>query len=222
MRVARTDLVGGIPAPLARELMRAYRHARPTSDIRHWVPSDPRPESEIAQSLADLGLLEHPCLSDDEEPWWQTTIAGNALAQASFRRPIKRATAERHLTTVIERAEEFNANPKYLVDIVQLAVFGSYLNPDVDQLGDLDLWVILKSRLPDDLDRGERTTRRLNYAYGTGRKFRQFMDVLTWADDEAVLYLRHQSPVINITRQDITEFAARWDVVYTLAEASNP
>jgi hypothetical protein len=215
MRVARTDLIAGIPAPLARELMRAYWQERPSADIRYWVPTDPRPASEIGQSFADLGLLELRFESGGEA-WWRTTIAGNALAHASFRRPIKQLTAERHLTAVIERAAEFNGNGKYLVDIVQLAVFGSYLNPGIDRLGDLDLWVALRSRLPDDLDSDERTTRRLDYAYATGRRFPQFMDALTWAEDEAVLYLRDRSPVINITRQDITEFAERWEVVYTL------
>jgi predicted nucleotidyltransferase len=200
--------------------MRAYWQERPTGDLGYWVPSDPRPAAEIVQSLADLGLLEHR-FNSGGEAWWRTTISGNALAHASFRRPIKRATAERHLKGVIERAEAFNTNAKYLVDIVQLAVFGSYLNPTVDRLGDLDLWVVLRSRLPDDLDGDERTTRRLDYAYRTGRRFPQFIDALTWAEDEAVLYLRHRSPVINITRQDITEFAERWDVVYTLAEAPN-
>ena len=215
MRVARTDSIVGIPAPLARELMRAYWQERPAGDIRYWVPTDPRPTSEIAQLLADLGLLELRGHSGGEA-WWRTTIAGNALAHASFRRPIKRATAERHLTAVIERAAQFNADRKYLVDVVQLAVFGSYLTP-VDRLGDLDLWAVLRSRLPDDLDGDERTTRRLNYAYATGRRFPQFIDALTWPEDEAVLCLRHRSPVINITRQDITEFAERWEVVYTLA-----
>lgn len=220
MRVARTDCIAGIPAPLARELMRAYWQERPTGDIRYWVPADPRPALEIAQLLADLGLLELRFHSGGEE-WWRTTTAGNALAHVSFRRPIKRTTAERHLAAVIERAAEFNANAKYLVDIVQLAVFGSYLNPSVDRLSDLDLWVTLRSRLPDDLDGDERTTRRLDYAYATGRRFAQFIDALTWAEDEAVLYLRHRSPVINVTRQDITEFAERWEVVYTLGASPN-
>ena len=38
MRVARTDSIVGIPAPLARELMRAYWQERPAGDIRYWVP----------------------------------------------------------------------------------------------------------------------------------------------------------------------------------------
>ena len=103
MRVARTACIAAIPAPLARELMRAYWQERPTADIRYWVPTDPRPESEITQSLAHLELLELRFHSGGEA-WWRTTIAGNAPAHASFRRPIKRATAERHLTAVIERA----------------------------------------------------------------------------------------------------------------------
>ena len=58
----------------------------------------------------------------------RTTVRGNALAQASFSRPIGDATAERHLTQVVERAAAYNADPGYLLTVKEIAVFGSYLD----------------------------------------------------------------------------------------------
>lgn len=72
----------------------------------------------------------------------ETTTRGNVLAQASFRRPITRVTAERHLKAVIQRVADYNADPKYLFYIEQIIVFGSYLNPDVSLLGDIDIAII--------------------------------------------------------------------------------
>lgn len=217
MQVARTDSIGGIPAPIARELMRAYLYEAPTDAVRQWLPTDPRPTSEIVQTLADLGLLQHR--HDHEgEAYWSTTIAGNALAQASFRRPITRVTAERNLQAVIERAVQFNADPTHLVDIMELRVFGSYLNPDVDRLGDLDIWIDLRSRLPETLTHEEMMERRIDYARRSGRSCPRFMDAIMWAENEALLYLRQRSAIINITMDDITKFTDRWKVVYVLDE----
>src|SRR5258708_31883736 len=80
---------------------------------------------------------------------WITTVQGNALAQASFGRPISRATAERHLVQVIERAVTYNADPSHLLTVKEIAAFGSYLDPDADRLGDLDIAVNIPRRETD-------------------------------------------------------------------------
>jgi hypothetical protein len=41
------------------------------------------------------------------------TIQGNALAQARLAAPITRASAERHLRSVIQRADEYNTDDKH-------------------------------------------------------------------------------------------------------------
>jgi len=75
--------------------------------------------------------------------------SGNALAQASFGKPIIRATAARHLAQVIERARGYNADRGRLLTISQIAVFGSYLDPAAERLGDLDLAVFVVRRDTD-------------------------------------------------------------------------
>ena len=73
------------------------------------------------------------------DDWWVTTVKGNALANASFGKPISRATATRLLPEVIDRAHGYNADPSRLLTITEIIVFGSYLDPAADPLGDLDL-----------------------------------------------------------------------------------
>jgi hypothetical protein len=101
--------------------LRAFYQPRPEAEIVDWV-SDRQSVTEIARGLAELGLLEVHRRSGGET-YWQTTIAGNALAQASFRRPIRRTTAQGHLAAVIERAHRFNADARYLVNVTQIRVF---------------------------------------------------------------------------------------------------
>lgn len=71
----------------------------------------------------------------------QPTVKGNALANASFGKPISRATATRLLGQVIERARAYNADPVRLLTVTEIVLFGSYLDSAVDLLGDLDLAV---------------------------------------------------------------------------------
>jgi len=72
-----------------------------------------------------------------------TTTKGNALAMASFGKPITRAItraiADRLLTGLIDRAATWNTDQGRLISIEQLVVFGSYLDPTADRLGDLDI-----------------------------------------------------------------------------------
>jgi predicted nucleotidyltransferase len=144
---------------------------------------------------------------------WITTVQGNALAQASFGKPISRATAERHLVQVIERAATYNADRSYLLTVKEIAVFGSYLDPDMDRLGDLDLAVTVVRRETD----GERHVDRvLEYARASGRSFGVFIEQLFWPSRELMMILKNRSPAISITREDIRELTDRFKTVYTV------
>lgn len=214
MRLSRGDPVVGLPATDARELMRRLGDAQPESRIASWIDTGNRTNTEVARAFADAGYLRVR-ITHDGEPWWETTTKGNALAQASFGRPITRATAQRHLTGVIERAQEFNSDESHLIDITEIVVFGSYLDPDAQHLGDLDLGITFHSRIPDTTDTEEQTEILLNYAEASGRRFNRFLDALSWPEREALLMLSNRSPAINITRENVRTLTDQWEVVYS-------
>lgn len=60
---------------------------------------------------------------------------------------ISRATADRIISEVVERAKEINASPypKFMHFVKKIAVFGSYLT-DKEKLGDVDIAVLLERR----------------------------------------------------------------------------
>jgi hypothetical protein len=59
MRVDRNDRIAGLPAPIAREVMRLFDAARPEHLLGYCVKDDDREFSEIAQALDSDGLLTH-------------------------------------------------------------------------------------------------------------------------------------------------------------------
>jgi predicted nucleotidyltransferase len=214
VRLNRTDRIAGLPAEAARELMRQFRTPRPESGISVWIESGGRADAEIAQALAAAGWLKVNVEDLDGETWWETTTKGNALAQASFGRPITRATAQRHLVAVVDRARAFNSDDTHLIEIAELLVFGSYLDPNAKTLGDLDVAVVFRSRIPERAAPDEHTEMLLAYASASGRRFDTFIDRLFWPRQEAMLILRNRSAVINITPEDVRSLTDRWEIVH--------
>ena len=195
--------------------MRRYDDAAPESMIGSWIDTGSRTGAEVARAFADAGYLELHMVDRDGETWWVSTIKGSALAQASFSRPITRATAERLLAGVIDRAKRFNADESHLIDITELVVFGSYLDPGVQRLGDLDLGVAFRSRIPDTTAPAEQREIVLSYARASGRPINNLLVALSWPDKEALMILRNRSAAINLTDENVRTLTDRWEVVYS-------
>lgn len=212
MRIDQNQAVCGLPATAARDVMRLFRVPRPDYLVTEWVDDD-----DIERLVHDLereGWIQRARCSREGENWWQNTIRGNALAQASFCRPVMRATADRLLVSVVHRAEEYNADERYLLHVTEIVVFGSYLDPEAKKLGDVDLAVSVRNRTEAE-SRDEFADRRLSYAEASGRRFKSYFETLIWPETELIRHLRGGVPAIRITQEDARSFADRWKVGYT-------
>ena len=141
MRVSKSDTICGLAAPTARQLMRAYYDDRPVEVACDVLGVKQDAARDQMRAFEAAGYVERSGLAYVRGDWWATTVKGNALANASFGKPISRATATRLLGQVIDRARAYNADPSRLLTVTEIVAFGSYLDPAVDPLGDLDLAV---------------------------------------------------------------------------------
>ena len=95
-----------------------------------------------------------------------------------WRRQVSASRSAERLPSVISHRSSrgqlpTTRTPGYLLTVKQISVFGSYLDPDMDRLGDLDLWVTVGRRETH----GERHVDRvLEYARASGRRFGVFTD----------------------------------------------
>jgi predicted nucleotidyltransferase len=216
MRVSKDDVICGLPAPAARQLMRAYfddHSAAVAAEILGLGRAAARDQLRVLEAAGYVRLVEKEAALADER--WVTTVQGNALAQASFGKPISRATASRHLSEVVERARAYNADPRYLLTIAEITVFGSYLEPTADRLGDLDLAITTVRR---ETNGDRHVDRVLAYTHASGRSFGTFVDRLFWPSRELRMILKNRSPAISITNEDISKLTDRFEIVYTVGD----
>jgi hypothetical protein len=209
VRLAKDDTVCGIPAPVARTLLRRigihswYRAGAEEALAKLGVPHPGLAIDDLIQG----GMLEVAAVDDGEEALGVTT-GGSAVAMASFGRPITRATADRLLAGLLERARAYNADAGKPLFIRRLRVFGSYLDPGVDRLGDVDVEVRLEPRA------GLSPAESANYGTQSGKDFRSYIDGVFWPQTEAMQNLKNRSPALNLTPQDIDEITDRSEVVF--------
>ncbi len=69
--------------------------------------------------------------------WWRFVRAFRAATAA---KPIRRTTADRLLSDLLERIEKLNGDDRFLGRVRKAVVFGSYIG-DADHIGDIDVAV---------------------------------------------------------------------------------
>src|SRR2546428_3623294 len=110
MRISKDQVIEGLPAPCARELMRAYQDRKGARSAMEILAVTERDAVRSLERFCAAGYLTAE-RSRRGKIEWIPTVAGNALAQASLAKPIKRTTADRLLQGVVERAGLYNADP---------------------------------------------------------------------------------------------------------------
>ena len=136
---------------------------------------------------------------------------GQRASEHELREADQPGNRTRLLGQVIERARAYNADPARLLTVTEIVVFGSYLDPAVGLLGDLDLAV---STVRRDTDGQRYVDKVLEYARASGRSFSAFHDRLFWPARELRMILKNRSSAISITDEDIRRLTDRFEVVY--------
>ncbi|MFE5837313.1 hypothetical protein [Arthrobacter sp. NPDC056493] len=210
MRVLKTDVIAGLPAGLARAIVRKFRgREMPAENVADLLEGTGFELVPVFAGLEAAGYMEKVRVDNDGEVWWDTTIQGNGLAMAGFGKPISRKIADRLVSGLLERAQAYNADPGKPMFIDTLRVFGSYLSPEIDPLGDVDIELTYGRRITDQRALSD-------YTRASGRSFGTYVDQLTWPSTELFLHLKKRSAFINITLEDITRITDRFQSIYSI------
>ncbi len=162
--------------------------------------------TRILDDLVGLGYIEY-VTSHFGDRCWESTVAGNALANASASRPVLRKTAERQLQTLLTRVHEVNDNEELAYRVVKVIVFGSYLSK-AERLNDLDLAIALAPRLENSVAQEGLQRNRIKNALDGGRRFLNFLEECAWPMNEVMARLKSRSRTISLHSIEDGERAA--------------
>jgi DNA-binding transcriptional regulator YhcF (GntR family) len=198
MRIQPNDMIVGQPVLAIRKLLK-YVQRGPDGMLETIAQQLAVDISTAEQVYADLlreGYIE-PSEPIGGYKLWHNTHKGNALANASARKPISRRTAERVVEEFLQRVREINANSEYAYRVKQVIAFGSFLS-DSPTLGDVDLSIELEDRYQDTHEREIGHKARIAAARKAGREFRDYMEMLLWPEQEVLLLLKNRSPSLSL------------------------
>lgn len=205
----RTDVISGLPAPVAVTFLRHFRGVGAISmEQKPLLDPEHGPDRQALQRLEADGYVE---LVDEQQwgPSYRTTTKGNAVANHRWTKGITRKTADRLLTDAVARAEAFNADDTRATIIARVRVFGSYTNTVKDALGDLDLGLDIRLRRPYDYKAAFAYAQRVGTLYADS-----LVDHEAWLRAEAVKAVRGRSRSISPTTENPAHLDGEWRDVY--------
>jgi len=154
MRIEKDQLIGGL---LARDVRRFMRQAacfiigpRTVTNVFGFSEGD---ACQLLRKFQKEGLVT---VKGDH---WEATAKGHALAIATAASPLRRATAERLIAEVVERARIINADSEFAYCVQRLVVFGSFVNGS-QRPNDIDVACTLVARFDGEKQRALEDERR--------------------------------------------------------------
>lgn len=201
MRIVPGQTIAGVDLVQVRDALRRVKQRRFTVASladRLGVDDDGR---RLVDALAEQGYLEREQPHDGEDGWWRLTVQGNALTNATAAKPVKRATAQRALDGLLERAQQVNDDASFAYQVDEVVVFGSFLDPDAEVVGDVDVAIGLSPRY-EGAELEQRSHERIQTALDAGRRFSSFFEELSWPQVEVLQLLKGRSRVLSITTID--------------------
>ncbi|QPG56260.2 nucleotidyltransferase domain-containing protein [Shewanella eurypsychrophilus] len=199
MKINSTDTIANFPALKARKIIRGLSRNHEgfnISTLRSVIGTTKKVTQSHLNSFISEGYIEaiDPPSKDRTHI---TTIKGNSLAQATASKKVKRSTANKHYEEFMERVNEINSSDKYLFQVSEVILFGSYLT-DAPTVSDIDLYIRVerKPKFSDNFSsiREQRTLEMER----DGRQFRTFSELIYWPETDVRKYLKNGSRVISI------------------------
>lgn len=204
LQISGKQEIGGVPILRVRDwLSRDSMRTRSclVACFHRWKLTRYEPEEQIAHrvdtlmdALFKLGYIEKEVKRyPDESQFYKLTTLGEKFARASGAKRLKRETAAQALESFMSRVAEVNADPRFLVRVTRVVVYGSYIRGE-ETVGDLDIAVDYESKLTGE----ERKEAFKKHFKASGRIGRGVLDVWQWPELEVKLFLKNRKRTISL------------------------
>lgn len=154
MRITPDQEIAGYSAIRIRQLMRQTVDGSITlRHVRRVLGCPDSVASRVLKHLQKDGFVE------SSRGRLEVSVKGNALAMATAASPLRRATGERLVAGLLERAGAVNADDRWAYLVGRVVVFGSYVR-GVDRPNDVDVACELRPRWTPERQPAQEQVRR--------------------------------------------------------------
>ena len=194
MRIDPKAKIAGLPIMRVRDALKkiAWRDwsAEWLQDVLH---ADPSAVSGLMEALRSDGFIEPV-----EPPgFWRTTTEGNAFTLATAR-PVSRAAAQRHFDAFLTRLAEVRDDDRWLYKARRVHLFGSFLDPSLELVGQVNLAVDLVQKEPDGEIHRRRERAYIQRQWDDGRIFRSFEQERMCPFEDVLKHLKKRSWILTL------------------------
>ena len=203
MKIKPDEVVAGFPARKIRELLRQSADSLSARHATKILEIETKQATQLLEQLQRNGFLKRNAVvsKSDREHTWRRTVKGGALANALFSKPVSRQSAEKTLSEFLDRVRQVNLNSRFLFRVRKEVLFGSFLS-DAPFVGDLDIAVDVSAKENDSGKHSELIRARANQALSRGKRFRNYVEGLRFAEQEVMTFLKARSRILQFTRRD--------------------
>lgn len=164
----------------------------------------------LLNELLNLGYAER--VDTDK---YEVTVNGNALAQVKFVKRMNKAKVDKIFNEFMKRVAEINEDENYIYRVSKLCLFGSYLNSEADDYGDIDIAYELEHKISDDHSFSEARQRIIDNAKTYGKVFSSIVEEVCYPSDLVLRYLKNRSPYISLhLMEDIKTLSVPFKQIY--------
>ena len=175
MRIAKNELLAGIPVLKIRDYFRLLYSGLMTRDgLAERFNLNEKETEGLVGELLSKGYIEPA-----DNGMYRLTLKGNALSIARCMAPINREKAYR---------------------VSKLVLFGSYLNPEQMDLGDIDIAFELEPKIKDYDELMRYNDQLVDKARKEGKSFSSLIDILGYSEKLVILKLRNKEKYISLHR----------------------
>jgi predicted nucleotidyltransferase len=209
MRIGKNENINDIPLIKIRNYFQKIRLIGISrANIRKYFSLDIKSANCLIKELLKNNFIENT-LDKKGEIEYQLTTKGQGLCVARSVPPLNRAKADKLFNEFMQRVDDVNNNDYYLCKVEKVLLFGSYLNPDSVDFGDIDVAIELKRKI-DNVDEYNKIREdRVQEMKLNGKQFSNYGEELFYPENEVKLMLKNRCQYISLhsTDEKILEIA---------------
>lgn len=190
MRYEKGQTIAGIPILKIRDMLKRGNLFSADS-IKYDLKISLAEAKQVLQALISEKYLEP---AEHFENRYELTQLGVRLLSVSGVPRLSRARAEELLVQVVDRAELIKADPEFTQEVKAMVLFGSLLDPDAKDFGDVDIAIEL-DRKPGVSKEDE--DRQSEKDANNGQRIGGILGWIMWPREKVYRFLKNRRPGVS-------------------------